>query len=169
VCSAPRNLTHSQSDLGPSRLDAGEPNGQSALVERPELHGPKDYLDAAKSPDATVDELDSLARSPYLFVDIAVAPHATTSPSTLEFLLTKTSPDDWNGDALLHASASNPNSAADVLSSVSERCRGCCISVIGSGLRRRACVGSEGRHSTRSVDIDASRRSGNGGISEGRR
>jgi hypothetical protein len=90
-------------------------------VAQPEFHGPKNYLDAAKSESATSEELDRLARSPFVFVDIAVALHASTSSGTLAFLLTKASPDDWNGDELLRAIACNPNTSPEVLSEVSER------------------------------------------------
>ncbi|MHC4741783.1 MAG: hypothetical protein ACYS8Z_07730 [Planctomycetota bacterium] len=38
-------------------------------------HGPKEYLEAAKSPDATLEELRELAKSPYDFVRVAVVRH----------------------------------------------------------------------------------------------
>jgi hypothetical protein len=95
--------------------------GHDASMALPEFHGPKDYLDAARSPDASATDLDQLARSPFVFVDIAVAGHAATSSNTLAFLLTKASPDDWNGDELLRAIACNPNSSSELLSTISER------------------------------------------------
>lgn len=85
------------------------------------FHGPKDYLDAAKDPAATADDLHELAHSDYVFVDIAIASHRSTSPETLRHLLTKADRDDWNGDELLRALASNPNTSPDVLALISER------------------------------------------------
>ena len=61
------------------------------------------------------------AHSPYVFVDIAVAGHPSALSSTLAHLLTKASPDTWNGDDLLRAIACNPNSSSDVVALISEQ------------------------------------------------
>lgn len=51
------------------------------------LKGPKEELDAARSPDRSADELDVLAESQYEFVQTAVAEHVGTRPSTLAGLV----------------------------------------------------------------------------------
>lgn len=51
------------------------------------FHGPKEQLDAARSPETTSDVLDMLAESPYRFVQTAVAEHPNTQPWTLAVLV----------------------------------------------------------------------------------
>ncbi|MCB9006746.1 MAG: hypothetical protein H6656_05155 [Ardenticatenaceae bacterium] len=52
-----------------------------------EYHGPKDYFDAAKSPEASAEELNELAKSEHGFVRVAVAANHNTPVETLSFLV----------------------------------------------------------------------------------
>lgn len=91
-----------------------------ALVHRNNFHGPKDYLDAAKNPDATAEQLHDLAQTRWSFVDLAIASHETATPETLRHLLAKADFNAYSGSELLLAIASNPSAPADVLILVSE-------------------------------------------------
>ena len=57
-------------------------------VDASNFHGTKDYLDAARDPSASVEDLSALARSDYVFVAIAVGEHASDrrTSSTLGLL-----------------------------------------------------------------------------------
>jgi hypothetical protein len=82
--------------------------------------GPKDYLDLAKSPSATEEQLRWLAGSPYSFVVEAVARHPTTPPVVLERLV----PSDatsWNDQSLLLALAEHPASSLAVLTAIARQ------------------------------------------------
>src|SRR4051794_19978120 len=72
------------------------------------FHGPKDYLDLARSPGTTVDELRELAGSPYRFVVQAVAEHPRTPVEVLRSLIPD-SPRTWNDYTLVMALARHPN------------------------------------------------------------
>jgi hypothetical protein len=86
-------------------------------VER--LRGPKDFLDAARDPNATSDKLDELARSPYSFVRTAVAARPNASPATLDHLV-PVAADTYPDKELLKALASNPNSASQTLARIAD-------------------------------------------------
>lgn len=86
------------------------------------FHGPRDYLDLARSADATPDELHQLAGSPYPFVRQAVAENPATPPEALRALL----PDDpqgWNDFTLLAAVARHPAVDEALLREVGQRIR----------------------------------------------
>lgn len=83
------------------------------------FHGPKDYLDLARSPEATSDELWELARSPYEFVVQAVAEHAATPPDVLATIV-PTDLTTWNRAAILAGLVRNPNTTVDALADVPE-------------------------------------------------
>jgi len=77
------------------------------LPRRRVFHGPRDYLDLARSPDASPDELRELASSVYPFVRQAVAENHTAPPDALRAVL----PDDpqgWNDFVLLATVARHP-------------------------------------------------------------
>lgn len=61
-----------------------------AVTEKQEFHGPKDYLDLARSPRATAEELRALASASYGFVREAVASNPNTPPDVLDGLLPAT-------------------------------------------------------------------------------
>ena len=84
------------------------------------FHGPKDYLDLARSSDATVDELRSLAASPYSFVLQAVAEHPNTPTDALGGLL-PADPSTWNDYSLLAAVARHPNADGPLLRAIGDR------------------------------------------------
>jgi hypothetical protein len=50
-------------------------------------HGPKDYLDAARSTDTSAEELEALAVTEYPFVRAALAKNPSTPPRALSSLL----------------------------------------------------------------------------------
>lgn len=86
------------------------------------FHGPRDYLDLARSADATPDELRQLAGSTYPFVRQAVAENPATPPDALRVLL----PDDpqgWNDFTLLAAVARHPAVDEALLREVGQRIR----------------------------------------------
>src|SRR4051794_4855989 len=66
---------------------------QESLMSK--YHGPKEQLDAARSLDTPSDELESLAKSEYNFVCIAVAEH----PNTESHVLVELFPQDLQSDA----------------------------------------------------------------------
>ena len=83
------------------------------------FHGPKDYLDLARSPEATGNDLRELARSQYEFVVQAVAEHDATPPDVLATLV----PPDlttWNRAAILAALVRNVNTPVNALRDVPE-------------------------------------------------
>jgi hypothetical protein len=81
---------------------------------------PKDYLDLAKSPSATEQQLRTLADSPYSFVVEAVARHPATPGDVLERLLPSRA-ETWNEQSLLLALAEHPASSGAVLSSIARQ------------------------------------------------
>jgi hypothetical protein len=89
------------------------------VVRERGFHGPKDYLDLARSPEATIAELRQLARSPYEFVVQAVAEHTATPADVLATLV----PPDlttWNRATILAALVRNPNTPSSSLRDVPE-------------------------------------------------
>jgi hypothetical protein len=58
-----------------------------SLQSMPKYHGPKEELDAARSPGASRDELSVLAESQHSFVREAVADHPNTDPFVLAELV----------------------------------------------------------------------------------
>jgi hypothetical protein len=96
-------------------VDNNEPEG---IPRGP--RGPKDYLDLAKSPTATAQQLRWLAGSPYSFVLDAVAQHPATPVDVLERLV----PSDgttWIDQSLLLALAEHPASSLAVLTSIAQQ------------------------------------------------
>lgn len=87
------------------------------MAAEPEFHGPKDYLDLARSPEATPDRLRELARSPYNFVREAVAQHPAAPADALIAVL-PIEITGWNDGATLVALVRNPNTPQAVLCSV---------------------------------------------------
>jgi hypothetical protein len=67
-----------------------------------EFHGPRDYLDLARSDKATPEDLRRLAESPYSFVVEAVAQNPVTPPEVLSQLV-PASVTTWNEQSLLLA------------------------------------------------------------------
>jgi hypothetical protein len=86
-----------------------------------EFHGPRDYLDLAKSPEATPEQLTRLAQSPYPFVIEAVARHHSTPPEVLERLVPSEDRDSWNDTSLLLALAEHHAATPAVLAAVAQR------------------------------------------------
>ncbi|MFQ3684780.1 hypothetical protein [Roseiflexus sp.] len=86
----------------------------------PRYRTPKEYLDAARSPETSSEELRALARSPYDFVATAVAQHPNTEPDVLAALapVTITS---WNEQALAAAIAHHPCTPVEALEMLAER------------------------------------------------
>ena len=82
--------------------------------------GPKDYLDLAKSPSATEEQLRWLAGSPYSFVVEAVARHPTTPRDVLERLVPSAAT-SWNDQSLLLALAEHPASSPAVLTTIARQ------------------------------------------------
>ena len=96
-------------------MDNNEPEG---IPRGP--RGPKDYLDLAKSPTATEQQLRWLAGSRYSFVLDAVAQHPATPVDVLERLV----PSDgttWIDQSLLLALAEHPASSLAVLTSIAQQ------------------------------------------------
>lgn len=84
------------------------------------FHGPRDYLDLARSGEATADELRELARSEYVFVRQAVAENPKTPPDALRAVL----PDDpvtWNDFTLLATVARHPAATEALLREIGAR------------------------------------------------
>jgi hypothetical protein len=83
------------------------------------FHGPKEELDAARSPDTSVDELAILAESQYSFVLTAVAENPNTDPFTLAGLI-PLSIQSYPDQALIVALARNGNTPPLALSRLAE-------------------------------------------------
>jgi len=83
-------------------------------------HGPKDYLDAAKSPDTSLAELRELARAPYSFVVTAVARNPNTESDVLTALIPRRI-ESSNEQELAEAIVQHPNASADALEILAER------------------------------------------------
>ena len=84
------------------------------------FHGPRDYLELARSAEATPEELRELAGSPYSFVRQAVAEHPAT-PSEALTLLLPTDPEGWNDFTLLATVARHPASEEALLREIARR------------------------------------------------
>jgi hypothetical protein len=85
-----------------------------------EFHGPKDYLDLARSPDASASQLRELATSPYVFVRLAVAKHAATPSDVLSQLVPAES-ENFNDQEMLLALATHPRSPGELLGRIAQR------------------------------------------------
>ncbi len=77
-------------------------------------HSAKDYLDAAKSRETPVAELEVLARSEYDFVRIAVAENSNMSPEILAALV-PSKIESWNEQALAAALTGNQKTPVEAL------------------------------------------------------
>jgi hypothetical protein len=89
-----------------------------ATPNDPTFHGPKDYLDLARSPSATPDQLRDLAKSPYRFVLEAVAAHASTPSDVLANLMKEAA--DRRNSQLLFALVENPTTPQEILGTAAE-------------------------------------------------
>jgi len=89
------------------------------MASGPVFHSPKDYLDLARSPQATPEQLRELARSPYEFVIEAVATHRSTPADVLSALVPAEIRTDSDGSVLV-ALVENPNTPETVLRQVPE-------------------------------------------------
>jgi hypothetical protein len=85
-----------------------------------QFHGPKDYLDLARSDDATEDELRNLAHSTYLFVVLAVAQHPRTPADALAVAV-PAEPSSWNDYSLMAAIARHPHTDEPTLRTLRTR------------------------------------------------
>jgi hypothetical protein len=83
-------------------------------------HSPKDYLDAARDPAASPEELRFLAGSVYDFVRLAVAEHPHAEADVL-VALTPQHITSWNEQRLALALARHPNTPAHGLRVLAER------------------------------------------------
>ena len=87
------------------------------MTRLPGFHSPREYLDLARSPDATAGELRALAGSAYDFVREAVAANPSALPEVLASLLPKTIR-SFNDSVLLLALVRNERTPAEVLAAV---------------------------------------------------
>ena len=83
------------------------------------FHSPRDYLELARSPDATPEQLAELAETPFDFVHVAVAEHPATPTQVLERLL-PTELARWNDQAMIVALARHPSSSSSILRSIAQ-------------------------------------------------
>ncbi|MBV9791966.1 MAG: hypothetical protein JOZ51_27520 [Chloroflexi bacterium] len=77
-------------------------------------HSPKDYLDAARDPATSAEELRSLAGSVYDFVRYAVAEHPRTEADVLAALIPQQI-ESWYEQQLADALVRHPNTPAQGL------------------------------------------------------
>ena len=82
-------------------------------------HGPKDYLDAAKSLQTSAEELKHLATSDYDFVKVAVAQSHNSTEEVLDLLLPIIY-ESWTGQEVASAIAENPKTSAKTLQTLTE-------------------------------------------------
>jgi hypothetical protein len=82
------------------------------------FHGPRDYLELARSPAAAVDDLRMLADSPYSFVLEAVALHPSTPADVLERLLPIDPENTIGGISIMRALAAHPAATASLLQAI---------------------------------------------------
>jgi hypothetical protein len=83
----------------------------------PGFHTPRDYLDLARSREASPDQFHALASSEYDFVLEAVATNPSTPPDVLAQLVPKMI-STWNDSALLLLLIRNDNTPTEVLGAV---------------------------------------------------
>lgn len=83
-------------------------------------HSPKEYLDAAKSSETTSEELASLAKSEYGFVQIAVAENSNVNAEILAMLVPNVL-DDWNKQDLARVLTRNSKTSPEILSLIGEK------------------------------------------------
>jgi hypothetical protein len=79
-----------------------------------QFHGPRAYLDLARSDEATPEDLRRLAASPYAFVVEAVAQNPATPPEVLGQLVPAPAT-TWNEQSLLLALARHPSATEQLL------------------------------------------------------
>jgi hypothetical protein len=90
---------------------------EAVTVPSRHFRGPKDYLDLARSPDATPDELRTLAQSEYPFVRLAVAEHPATPTDALDAIVPDTA-EAWREQDTLLALARHPAASNRVLTAL---------------------------------------------------
>ncbi len=81
----------------------------------PKYHSPKDYLNAANSPNTSSAELRELAKAPYDFVATAVARNPNTESDILASLIPM-HVETWNEQERAAAVAQHPNTPVETLS-----------------------------------------------------
>ena len=91
--------------------------GKTVPVNERQFHGPKDYLDLARSPEATPDDLRFLAMSPYSFVVEAVAAHPATPVDVLDEIILR-SVSTWSDQEIVLALAKNPHSTGAAFAAI---------------------------------------------------
>jgi len=87
------------------------------------MTGPKEQLDLAKRADATPEELEALAKSPFNFVLTAVATNGNATASVLDALVPEGA-DSYPDQELLKAVAWNGNTGVATLRRVADRIAG---------------------------------------------
>ena len=83
-------------------------------------HSPKEYQDAARSPETSASELSYLAKSVYGFVQLAVA----QNPNVTTEILTSLIPlnlDDWNEQDLARALTQNQKTSPEALALLAQK------------------------------------------------
>ena len=80
-------------------------------------HSPKEFLDAAKSLDTSLDELRELAQAPYVFVQTAVANHPKADSELLLALMPQKL-ETWHEQERATILAQHPNTTVEILESL---------------------------------------------------
>ncbi len=83
-------------------------------------HSPKEYQDAAKSPETLASELAFLAKSEYNFVRLAVAQNPTVTPEILASLV-RDNLESWNEQDIARALTQHENTLPETLSLLAVR------------------------------------------------
>ena len=112
-----------ESEIGHSRAlvyTVGHDAGMDAGHPRRVFHGPRDYLELARSVEATPDELRELAGWPYPFVRQAVAENPTSPTEALRATL-PVDPHGWNDFVLLATLARHPATDERLLRDIGRR------------------------------------------------
>lgn len=85
------------------------------------FHSPRDYLELARSPDVTPEQLSELAGLGYAFVSVAVAEHPSTPAGVLERLLPRGDASAETDHELFVVLARHPSTPPHVLRSIAAR------------------------------------------------
>jgi len=83
-------------------------------------HSPKEQLDAARSPEASIEELQILAASVYDFVRVAVANNPNATPQVLNSMLPEKI-NSWNEQDLASSLAKHEKTSPATLSVLAEK------------------------------------------------
>jgi|KBSSwiStaDraftv2_1062776.scaffolds.fasta_scaffold40760_6 hypothetical protein len=90
------------------------------MVETRKYHSPKDYLDAAKSSETSLEELSFLATSEYDFVRLAVVANASVTSAILRIAL-PAKLDTWNSQNIASGIGCNAKTPRDTMKQIAER------------------------------------------------